>query len=93
MERAAFEVSDRLSRLEYALMNGDLQSTSKIAAGLVSISEHIGLSKFAKVADNRVSAIADKDFVAVAAISNRLLRQRELALFDAINFPDEAEPC
>ena len=92
VERAAFEVSDRLSRLEYTLMSGDLQGTAKIAAGLVSISQQIGLSRFAKVADDLVGAIKNNDFVAVAAISNRLLRQGEAALFDAINFPDTAEP-
>lgn len=93
VERAAFEVSDRLSRLEYALMKGDLQGTAKIAAGLVSISQQIGLSRFAQVADDLVGAIKGNDYVAVAAVSNRLLRQGETALFDAINFPEDAEPC
>ncbi len=89
VERATFEVSDRLSRMEYALMNGDLEKTAKIASGLVAISEQIGLMKFATVAQDLVSAIDSNDFVAIAAISNRLLRQGERALYDAINFPDE----
>jgi hypothetical protein len=93
VERAAFEVSDRLSRLEFALLNGDLDRTAKIAAGLVSISQQIGLSKFATVAEDLAGAIQHNDFVAIAAISNRLLRQGELALFEAINFPDEPESC
>lgn len=91
--RAAFEVSDRLSRLEFALLNGDLDRTAKIAAGLVSISQQIGLSKFATVAEDLAGAIQHNDFVAIAAISNQLLRQGELALFEAINFPDEPESC
>lgn len=91
VERAAFEVSDRLSRMEYALMSGDLTSTSKIASGLVSMSQQIGLSKVAQVANDLVSAIKHDDFVAVAAISNRLLRQGENALYEAINFPEDPE--
>ncbi len=91
VERAAFEVSDRLSRLEYTLMSGDLQGATKISKGLVSISEQIGLSKFAVVANDLVSAIKGNDYVAVAAISSRLLRQGEIALFEAINFPDDQE--
>jgi len=89
VERAAFEVSDRLSRMEYALMNGDLDKTSKIASGLVSISQQIGLTKFAEVASDLISAVDSNDFVAIAAISNRLLRQGERALYDTINLPDD----
>jgi hypothetical protein len=92
VERAAFEVSDRLSRLEFALMNGDLEKTSKIASGLGAISQQIGLCQFAAIADDLVGAIHDKDFVAIAAISNRLLRQGERALYDAINLQDEPKP-
>lgn len=89
VERAAFEVSDRLGRLEISLMEGDLQTTSKIASGLVSISQQIGLEKFAGVAEDLMDAVDNNDYVAIAAISNRLKRQGENALYDAINFQDD----
>lgn len=88
VERAAFEVSDRLDRLEFALMQGDLKTTAKIASGLILISQQIGLEKFAAIAENLVQAVENQDFVATAAISNRLIRQGENALFDAVSFHD-----
>ncbi len=89
VERAALEVSDRLARLDISLREGDLQTTSKIASSLVSISQQIGLEKFAGVAKDLVDAVGNNDYVAIAAISNRLKRQGETALYDAINFQDD----
>jgi len=80
VERAALEVSDRLARLDISLREGDLQTTSKIASSLVSISQQIGLEKFAGVAKDLVDAVGNNDYVAIAAISNR---------YDAINFQDD----
>jgi hypothetical protein len=86
VERAACEVSGRLSRLERVLMTGDLAQTAKIAASMIALAEQIGLSTFARVAQNLVDAIHDGDFVAIAAISQRLMRQGEAALFEVVDF-------
>lgn len=86
VERAACEVSDRLSRLDSALSNGDLARAAKIAGGLIGISEQIGLRSFAVVARDLVGAIHANDYVAIAAISRRLIRQGDANLFHAIDY-------
>lgn len=88
VERAAFEVSSRLNRLELALVTGDLAKTAKIASGLVGISEQIGLETFASIARDLVCSIHNNDFVAVAAISRRLIRHGEEALFAVVSYAE-----
>ena len=89
VERAAYEVSERLNRLEMALFEGDLTHTAKLASGLIGISRQIGLKNFANVAGHLVNAIENNDFVAIAAISRRLLRLGEAALFQAVGAAED----
>jgi hypothetical protein len=88
VERAAYELSDRLHRLEVALYNGDLVQTAKLSSGLIGISEQIGLCTFARIAKDLVDAINHTDIVAIAAISNRLIRHGEESLFKVVDYAD-----
>ena len=89
VERAAFEVSDRLSRLEHTLLTGELNKTAKLATSLVGISQQIGMDTFARIASDLVTALNNHDYVAVAAVSRRLIRQGEESLFTVVDYADD----
>lgn len=81
VERAVYEISDRLCRLELALYQGELETVAKLAAGLVGMSTQIGLPVFAEVARCLALAIQERNLVDAAALSGRLLRLGESSLF------------
>ncbi|MBR9862498.1 MAG: hypothetical protein GYB24_03560 [Rhodobacteraceae bacterium] len=89
VERAACEVSDRLNGLETALSNGDLARAATLASRLIAISEQIGLISFAQVAGDLVGAIRNDDFVAIASISRRLIRQADATLLQALDYVND----
>ncbi|WP_083225437.1 hypothetical protein [Neptunicoccus sediminis] len=89
VERAACEVSDRLNSLEAALSNGDLAAAGRLANSLIAISRQIGLISFAQVAGDLAGAIDNNDYVAIASISRRLIRQADATLFQALDYVTE----
>ena len=88
VERAAYEVSDRLHQIEQALMQADLDQVFKVCSALKKIAAPIGLSQLCAVVGDLQYAIARQDFVAIAAISKRLFRLSETTLYEAIDFAD-----
>ncbi len=90
VERAVFEISDRLCRLELALHDEDWKTVGKTAAGLVCMSTQIGLLVFAEVASALANTIANQDDVAATALAWRLLRVGEASLFCAVEQADRS---
>lgn len=88
VERAVFEISDRLCKLELALHDEDMETVGKMSASLVCMSTQIGLLVFSEVAIGLASAIKKQDHVAAAALAWRLLRVGEASLFCAVELAD-----
>lgn len=85
VERAAFEISDRLAGMEEALLTGDLAAVRAKAKHLAGIGDNLGMVQFAKIARDLEFCIDSRDFVAVAAISRRLLRVGEDSVFSVVD--------
>ncbi len=90
IERAVFEVSDRLCKLELALYDRDFDTVQTLAVGLIAISCQIGLVEFADVASDLVFCIDCKEMTATHAVAARLLRLGESSIFQAVQFADIA---
>ena len=88
VERAVFEISDRLCRLELALRNNEMAAVGKIAASLVCMSSQIGLLVFADVAMGLSKSVTAGNTVPAAALAERLLRLGESSLFCAVELAD-----
>ena len=88
IERAAFEVSDRLVTLEEALLAGDLDAVAQMAARLSSIADNIGMAQFAMVARDLQACVAAQDYNAIAAVSRRLQRVGEASVFTVVDMAD-----
>ena len=90
VERAVYEISDRLCRLELAYHSDDMETVGKISASLVCISTQIGLLVFADVALGLAAAIGAREQVTAAALAARLLRLGESTLFCAVELADRS---
>ena len=90
IERAVFEVSDRLCKLELALYDRDFDTVQTLAVGLIAISCQIGLVEFADVASDLVFCIDCKEMTATNAVAAPLLRLGERSIFEAGQFADIA---
>ncbi len=90
VERAVFEISDRLCRLELAYYEGKLDEVGKLAGSLVSMSTQIGLLVFASVANGLSVSIRNDNRVAASALAARLLRLGESSLFCAVELSDRS---
>ncbi len=88
VERAVFEISDRLCRLELALFDSNHKEVEKLSSSLVGMSTQIGLVVFADVAAGLALSIRAEDFIASAALATRLLRLGETSLFCAVELAD-----
>jgi len=90
VERAVFEISDRLCRLELALHAGETKTVGKIAGSLICMSTQIGLLVFAEVARGLAEAVYSENTVTAAALAERLLRLGEASLFCAVELADQS---
>ena len=90
VERAVFEISDRLCKLELALHDDDMETVGKIAASLVCMSIQIGLLVFAEIASGLANEIGNQNHIAAAALAWRLLRVGESSLFCAVELADRS---
>lgn len=90
IERAVFEIADRLRRLELALVREDYSDMCQISGSLVAISEQIGLVVFADIAEDLARRVEIRDIPALHAVARRLLHVGEVTLFTAIQFPERA---
>ncbi|GLQ35428.1 hypothetical protein GCM10007939_17110 [Amylibacter marinus] len=90
IERAVFEMTDRLWLLEKLLRDGQVQEVERIANSLVTISTQIGLSEFALVANDLAECVSRKDVNAILAVGARLVRVGERSLYLAVQFPENA---
>ena len=90
VERAVFEISDRLCKLELALHAGDSATVGKIAASIVCMSTQIGLLVFADVAMGLSKTVKAGNITATAALAGRLLRLGESSLFCAVELADRS---
>jgi len=88
IERAAYELSDRLWMLEKAMHDTDLDEVKRIAKGLIAISAQIGLTEFSLVASDLTDCIDRGDQVAIASVGARLVRVGEKSLYMAVSFPE-----
>lgn len=90
IERAVFEVSDRLCKLELALFGRDFDRVQTLAVGLIAISSQIGLVEFADVASDLVFCIDCGELTSTHAVAARLLRLGESSMFQAVQFAELA---
>tara|TARA_R110002096_G_scaffold113077_6_gene246046 strand:+ start:45946 stop:46329 length:384 start_codon:yes stop_codon:yes gene_type:complete len=88
IERAAFELSDRLWLLEKALYDNEMNEVKRISRSLVAISAQIGLTEFSLVASDLTKCIVRNDKTATASVAARLARVGERSLFMAVQFPE-----
>ena len=86
IERAVFELSDRLWLLQKALHDNEMDEVRRIARSMVAVSAQMGLTEFSLVAV--VNCIAKSDSVSIGAVAARLIRVGEGSLFVAVRFPE-----
>lgn len=87
IERAVFELSDRLWLLQKALHDGEMDEVQRIARSLVAVSAQMGLTEFSLVASDLASCIKRSDNVSIGAVAARVMRVGESSLFMAVQFP------
>ena len=88
IERAVFEISERLVNLELALVDLDFLTVRKIAKSLIGVSAQIGLQLFSQICADVVFCADRDDQNALVAVAKRLLRISDASLFAAIDLPD-----
>ena len=88
IERAVFELSDRLWLLEKALHERELDEVKRVSRSLVAISAQIGLTEFSLVATDLSNCIARRDHTAIRAVAARLVRVGERSLYMAVQFSE-----
>lgn len=88
IERAVFELSDRLWLLEQALHETQMPEVDRLSRSLIAISAQIGLSEFSLVASDLSNCIQRGDKIAIGAVAARLVRVGERSLFLAVQFPE-----
>jgi hypothetical protein len=84
VEEVVFHLTERMSRLEAALIAGDVPEAVRLAARLASLSEQVGLADFSRVARELGTCLDAGDATATAAVLARLLRLGEGSLFSVI---------
>lgn len=82
-EDAAFEITDRLARIETMVKADQYDQITRIAHDLVAVSGTIGLSGVSEIAASLEFACNDGDLVAANAIAGRLVRVGEDSLVAA----------
>jgi hypothetical protein len=87
IERAVFELSDRLWLMQKALHDNEMDEVQRIARSLVAISAQMGLTEFSLVASDLATCIARSDIASINAVAARLIRVGESSLFVAVQFP------
>jgi hypothetical protein len=90
VEEVVFHLTERLTRLEMSLMEGDVAEAARLASRLASLSEQVGLADFARVSRDLGMCLDAKDEVAVAAVAARLIRLGEDSLFSAISYAEHS---
>lgn len=88
IERAAYELSDRLWLLEKAMHEKEWDEARRISSGLVAVSMQIGLTEFSSVAMDLAACIQQGDATAIHAVASRLIRVGEQSLFMAVEFTE-----
>jgi hypothetical protein len=90
VEEVVFHLTDRLTRLERALTEGDRAEAARLTGRLGSLSEQVGLADFARVARDLGHCLAGDDENATAAVAARLIRLGEDSLFTVIQVADHS---
>ncbi|HEU0223481.1 MAG TPA: Hpt domain-containing protein [Paracoccaceae bacterium] len=88
VEDAAFQLCERLSRLEALIARGDLEGVHRLAHSMVGVSGQVGLMRLASVARDLMLCAMRGDRVAVRAVGARLTRLGEESLFALARFVD-----
>ncbi len=78
--RAMEEIAVRLTRLENAYAEGDLERVAKGARGLRAIAEETGLTSVRDIADDVFALSSSHDAAAFGACVSRLIRVGEISL-------------
>lgn len=88
IERAIYELSDRLCKIEYNLKLENLDKVHKLALGMIAISDQIGMASISLVSSDLVKCIDQGDPTAIAAVAQRLLHLSETSMFEAVDIAD-----
>lgn len=86
-ERALFEISDRLCRLEVATDQKDLHKLRRMAKSLCFLCPRVGLMQVAQIADSILQAIAQGNLSVLPVLCRRILYLGEASLFHLENIP------
>ena len=87
IEKAIFELSDRLWLLEKAFYDSSLDDAKEVTHGLCDLAQEFGLVEFSKVAGDLVQCILRTDYVATQAVATRLVRVGERSLYKIVQSP------
>ena len=90
IERAAYEISDRLWMIEQAREERDYAQLRRLASSLVAISKQIGLIEVAMVAEHLADCARQEKSVPLDAVAARLQRAGERSLRIAVEYPKNA---
>lgn len=90
VDRAVYEMADRLWMLKEALLEAEMKKARRLATSLAAVSKQIGLTDFSRVARDLRNCIDAENTVAIAAVGDRLQRVGEGSLFFAAEFQQNA---
>lgn len=90
IERAAFELADRLWLVEQALLNENFKEAKTITASMIAVCDQIGLSNFSWCAESLMDAIRTNDQHAIYAVGMRFSRVGEASLKQAVEIAQRA---
>lgn len=81
IEDAAFQLTERLSRIEEMIEREEFEALHRLAHGITGLAGQIGLAQLAAVARDLSTVAHDGNRVAARAVAARLLRLGEDSLF------------
>lgn len=83
VEDALFEVTERLSTLEIALLTDDYDLVGALSADVVEPARGVGLAKVAELGETLARCCENGDEITIRAVAERLLRVGEESLVAA----------
>lgn len=87
LERAFFEISDKLCELENSIHNKKYEDAKRIARTLKFLCPQVGFHGLAEVADHIVHAVEIENYKSLPVICDRMMRLGETSLFQITDLP------
>lgn len=81
VEEVAYQLTERLTRLESLAEDGDIEGVFDITHSIAGIAGQVGLQRMTVVAQDLMGCARSGDLIALRAVSARLIRIGEESLF------------